>query len=412
MPDQQDEDSQPEPALEPEPAANGTAANDTAVKDAPATSIRDWIPSVWLTFLSILLALIVGAVLIIVSNDEVVSSFSYFFSYPLDTFSAAGSAIADSYWALLDGSLGSGSAIAATLERAAPLACAGLGVTLAFRVGLFNIGAQGQLIAGSICAGYVGFTWDLPPVLHLLVALFAGLLGGAIWGAVVGVLKSQSGAHEVIVTIMLNYVALAILRWLLTLDAFQVPGSNNPKSPVVDGAAQFPDFLGVHSGVFVALLAAVGVWWLLSRSTIGFEMRAVGANAAASRTAGMSVGRAYILAMLIAGLLSGLAGSQQVLGHEDPLTDGIAGSLGFDAITVALLGRATPGGTVLAAILFGALTTGGRQMQASTGTPLDLTTVLQAMIVLFVAAPALVRSVFRVRATEARGGVLAKGWNA
>ncbi|MGH3357271.1 MAG: ABC transporter permease [Nocardioidaceae bacterium] len=376
------------------------------------SAVSRWIPSIWLTFLSIVLALLVGAVLIVVSSDEVVSSMDYFFSYPWDALSAAGNAIVDSYWALLDGSFGSGSAIGSTLERAAPLACAGLGVTLAFRVGLFNIGAQGQLIAGATCAGYVGFAWDLPPVLHLVVALFAGLLGGAIWGAVVGVLKAQTGAHEVIVTIMLTYVALSILLWLLTLNAFQVPGSNNPKSPVVDGSASFPDLLGVHSGVFVALLAAVGVWWLLDRSTIGFEMRAVGANPAASRTAGMSVARAYILAMLIAGLLAGLAGSQQVLGHDDPLTDGIAGSLGFDAITVSLLGRATPGGTVLAAILFGALTTGGRQMQASTGTPLDLTTVLQAMIVLFVAAPALVRAVFRVRTAERGEGVLAKGWNA
>src|SRR5690606_37899978 len=129
-----------------------------------------------------------------------------FFDYPWDTLSAAGRAVGETYWALLKGAVGSGAAIEATLERAAPLACAGLGVTLAFRVGLFNIGAQGQLIAGSICAGYVGFTWDLPPVLHLVAALLAALLGGAIWGGVVGVLKSQSGAHEVIVTIMLNYV--------------------------------------------------------------------------------------------------------------------------------------------------------------------------------------------------------------
>ena len=374
--------------------------------------VSQWIPSIRITALSIVLALIVGAVLIVVSSDEVVSSMKYFFSYPWDAFSAAGEAIVDSYWALLDGAFGSGSAIASTLERAAPLACAGLGVTLAFRVGLFNIGAQGQIIAGAICAGYVGFTWDLPPVIHLLAALIAALIGGAIWGAIVGVLKSQTGAHEVILTIMLNYVALAILRWVLTLNAFQVPGSNNPKSPGVDDSAAFPDFLGVHSGVFIAVLAAFGVWWLLDRSTIGFEMRAVGANAAASRTAGMSVARAYTLAMVIAGLLAGLAGAQQVQGHGDSLTDGIAGSLGFDAITVSLLGRATPSGTVLAAILFGALTTGGRQMQASTGTPLDLTTVLQAMIVLFVAAPALVRSVFRVRSTEGGGAVLAKGWNA
>jgi simple sugar transport system permease protein len=241
--------------------------------------------------------------------------------------------------------------------------------------------------------------------------VIAALLAGAIWGGVVGALKSQTGAHEVSVTIMLNYVALAILRWALTTDRFQAPGSEDPKSPIVDSAAQFPELFGIHTGVLVAVLAAVGVWWLLGRSTLGFEMRAVGANSEAAATAGMSVAKAYILAMLIAGALSGLGGAQQVLGHDDPLTDGIAGSIGFDAITVALLGRATPLGTVLSAVLFGALEAGGRQMQAATGTPLDLTTVLQALIVLFVAAPALVSSIFRFSEKDTGGGVLAKGWN-
>jgi ABC-type uncharacterized transport system permease subunit len=160
------------------------------------------------------------------------------------------------------------------------------------------------------------------------------------------------------------------------------------------------------------VLAAVGVWWLLSRTTLGFEMRAVGANPDAARTAGMSVAKAYVMAMVIAGLLAGLAGAQQILGHQDPLTDGIAGSIGFDSITVALLGRATPSGTVLAALLFGALQSGGIQMQAATGTPLSLSTVLQALIVLFIAAPALVRSIVRIRSQDGAGTVLAKGWNA
>jgi general nucleoside transport system permease protein len=383
----------------------------SAGRPRAAQLVQSWLPSIRLTILSIVLALLIGAVLIIVSNDDVLSKLDYFFQDPGDGLAAAIETVADTYWALLEGAFGSGDAIASTFERAAPLACAGLGVTLAFRVGLFNIGAQGQLIMGAICAAYVGFTWDLPIGLHLVVAVVAGMIGGAVWGGVVGLLKAQTGAHEVIVTIMLNYVALSILRWLLTLNAFQLPGSNNPKSPIVDSDARFPNLLGVHTGVYVALLAAVVVWWLLSRSTIGFEMRAVGANPDAARTAGISISKAYILAMLFAGLLAGLAGAEQVNGHEDPLTDGIAGELGFDAITVALLGRATPSGTVLAAILFGALSSGGRQMQAATGTPLDLTTVLQALIVLFVAAPALVRSVFRIREREAEEPVLAKGWS-
>jgi ABC-type uncharacterized transport system permease subunit len=371
-----------------------------------------YLPTVMLTIASIVLALLVGAVLIIVSNDEVLSKFSYFFAAPMDAISAALNAVGDAYWALLTGALGSGAALSGTLEKATPLICGGLGVSLAFRAGLFNIGAQGQLIAGATAAAYVGFTWNLPVVVHLLAALIAALVAGGIWGGIVGLLKAQTGAHEVILTIMLNYVALQILRWLLNLNAFQAPGSDNPTSPVVDKDAQFPQLFGVHLGFYVALLAAVGVWWLLSRTTLGFEMRAVGANPDAARTAGMSVAKAYVLAMVFAGLLAGLAGAQQVLGHQDPLTDGIAGTIGFDSITVALLGRATPSGTVLAALLFGALQSGGIQMQAATGTPLSLSTVLQALIVLFIAAPALVSAIVRLRSEGGGSTVLAKGWNA
>jgi ABC-type uncharacterized transport system permease subunit len=382
-----------------------------AARNAVA-SLSAYLPTVTLTIASIVLALLVGAVLIIVSNDDALSKFSYFFSAPLDGIKAGLNAVGDAYWALLKGSVGSGAALRGTLEKAAPLICGGLGVSLAFRAGLFNIGAQGQLIAGATAAAYVGFTWNLPVVVHLVVALIAALVAGGVWGGIVGLLKAQTGAHEVILTIMLNYVALQILRWLLGLNAFQVPGSDNPTSPVVDSDARFPQLFGVHLGFYVAVLAAVGVWWLLSRTTLGFEMRAVGANPDAARTAGMSVAKAYVMAMVIAGLLAGLAGAQQILGHQDPLTDGIAGSIGFDSITVALLGRATPSGTVLAALLFGALQSGGIQMQAATGTPLSLSTVLQALIVLFIAAPALVRSIVRIRSQDGAGTVLAKGWNA
>jgi simple sugar transport system permease protein len=312
------------------------------------------------------------------------------------------------------GSVGSWDAIATTLERSAPLICAGLGVTLAFRAGLFNIGGQGQLIMGAIAAGYVGFTFGPPGApfgwLLMVAALVAALIGGAVWGGIVGFLKARTGAHEVISTIMLNYVAISVLSWLLTKDAFQQSGSNNPRSEKVADAATFPDILGVHSGILLAVLAAIGVWWLLEHSTVGFEMRAVGANPSASMTAGMNVANVYTLAMIVAGLLCGLAGAQQVLGHEDSLTVNFAGTIGFDAITVALLGRATPLGTVLAGLLFGALSVGGTAMQASAATPLALTQVLQALIVLFVAAPALVRGVFRIRAEAEGGAVLAKGW--
>ncbi|WP_051179692.1 ABC transporter permease [Nocardia concava] len=375
-------------------------------------SDRKWLRELTVSLLAVALALLVGAVLIIVSTPTVTSAFGYFLARPTDTVSAAAHAVGDTYRALFLGAFGGRHQIAETLVAATPLICTGLSVTLAFRTGLFNIGAQGQLIAGALAAGWVGFAVHLPAAIHVPAALAAGVAGGALWGGIAGILKARSGAHEVIVTIMGNYVALYALTWLLTTHSLQRPGRHEPISPVVDATAQLPRFGGtrLHLGLFVALLAAVFVWWLLSRSTLGFHLRAVGANHEAARTAGIPIGRAYVLAMLIAGGLAGLAGTQQVLGTDLPLTNGIAGSFGFDGITVALLGRGTPVGTVCAALLFGALHSGGNEMQAATGTPLTLVTVLQAVIVLLVAAPALVRTVFRIRAEGAQA-VLAKGWN-
>ena len=371
----------------------------------------DWIPTVKTTIAAFVLALLIGAVLIAFSSQAVLETLPYFFSYPWDFFSEAAHAVGESYWALLTGSVGSTSAMGTTLVRSAPLICAGLGVTLAFRAGLFNIGAQGQLILGALAAGYVGFTWDLPPGIHLLAALVAGMLGGALWGGIAGVLKARTGAHEVITTIMMNYLAAALLIYCLGKNAFQRPGSDNTQSPPVNDSATFPTIGNLHLGVLAAFLAAVLVWWILNRSTLGFEMRAVGANPDASRTAGMNVPAVYTAAMIIAGALAGLAATMGILGHHDSLSPTMAGSIGFDAITVALLGRATPIGTVLAGLLFGALSVGGVAMQASpAATPKELTQILQALIVLFVAAPALVQGIMRMKSTDENKTVMAKGW--
>ncbi len=369
-----------------------------------------WIPTAKVTAAAVFIALVIGAVLIAVSDEDVIEAAGYFFTAPADFFVAAWDAISSSYWALVTGSVGSWNAISTTLERAAPLICAGLGVTLAFRSGLFNIGAQGQLVIGAICAGYVGFTWDLPPGIHLITATLAGLLGGALWGGIAGFLKARTGAHEVITTIMLNYLAVSVLLYALSNNAFQRPGSDNSLSPSVNDSAVFPSLFGTHSGVLIAFAAAALVWWILDRSTLGFEERAVGANASASRTAGMNVPNVYTSAMLIAGALAGLAAVMQVLGHRDALSPNVAGAIGFDAITVALLGRATPIGTVLAGLLFGALSVGGVAMQASAGTPKELTLVIQALIVLFVAAPTLVKSIMRIKDKGGESTVTAKGW--
>lgn len=382
--------------------------------ELPPTSSRSpvsWLPSVTETAVAVAMALVIGALLIAFSDDKVIESIPYLFSYPGDFFGRSWDAISSSYAALVRGSVGSPGAVGTTLERSAPLICAGLGVSLAFRAGLFNIGAQGQLILGAIAAAFVGFTWDLPPGIHLIVALLAGLAGGALWGGISGFLKARTGAHEVITTIMMNYLAASILLYALSKDAFQRPGSDNPQSPKVADSAMFPSIFDVHTGVILAFVAALGVWWLLERSTLGFELRAVGANPDASRTAGMSVPRVYTVAMLLAGLLAGLAATMNVLGHHDALSPSMAGTVGFDAITVALLGRATPLGTVLAGLLFGALSVGGVAMQASSAaTPKELTAVVQALIVLFVAAPALVRGIARLKTTGSENTMMAKGW--
>jgi simple sugar transport system permease protein len=377
---------------------------------APRVDVQSLLPSVTVTLAAIGLALVIGAVLIAFSDDDVVESLPYFFSYPWDFFTRSADAIWSSYSALVRGSVGSGNAVATTLERSAPLICAGLGVTLAFRAGLFNIGAQGQLVVGALFAGYVGFAWDLPAGIHLVVAVVAGVLGGALWGAIAGFLKARTGAHEVITTIMLNYLGASVLLFALSKEAFQRPGSDNSLSPRPLESAQFPQVLGIHLGVLLALLAGVAVWWVLDRSTLGFELRAVGANAEASRTAGMSVPKVYTMAMLLAGALAGLAAVMTVLGNGNALSPTLSGSIGFDAITVALLGRATPLGTVLAGLLFGAMSVGGVAMQASAGTSKELTDVLQALIVLFVAAPALVKGLLRIKQSGGGATVMAKGW--
>ncbi|MBG6182866.1 simple sugar transport system permease protein [Arthrobacter sp. CAN_A214] len=359
--------------------------------------------------LAVLMSLILGGLLIALTDPEVASSASYFLSRPQDTLSAAWAAASGAYLALFQGSVFNFEGatftrmiypLTQTLTVATPLICAGLGVALAFRAGLFNIGAQGQILIGATFAGWVGFTLHLPAGIHLLLVILAGMLGGALWAGLVGVLKARTGAHEVILTIMLNYVAVNLVLYFLSTPAFQRPGSTNPISPQLDPTALYPPLLGpefrLHWGFVVAVLATLFVWWLLNRSTVGFELRAVGANATAARTAGISVSKGYILAMAIAGALAGLAGVAQVSGTEKVLTSGVAASFGFDAITVALLGRSSPWGTFAAGLLFGAFRAGGVTMQASTGTSIDIVLVVQSLIVLFIAAPPLVRSLFRL----------------
>jgi ABC-type uncharacterized transport system permease subunit len=305
-----------------------------------------------------------------------------------------------------------------TIVDATPLVFTGLAVALGFRAGLFNIGGEGQVIAGGLAAGYVGFSvHGLPGFIELPLALIAAFVAGAVWGFVPGLLKARTGAHEVITTIMLNYVAIFLTGYFLTTKLFQRPGRSDAISRVVDPGAVLPGLaalnLRVHSGAILALVMAAAIYFLLWRTVYGFEFRAVGANPDAARAAGIRVGRVIVLAMSLAGGLAGLAGANAILGVQYSIAPGFSSGLGFDGITVALLGRGNPVGVVAAALLFGGLRAGAVQMQATTSTPVDLVQVIEALVIMFVAAPALVRAIFRLRtAPVSVAPAVSPGWGA
>ncbi len=365
-----------------------------------------------ISVLAVFLALVVGGLLIVMTDENVAEAAGYFFSRPGDTFAAMWQAVSGAYAALFRGSVfnfaraddlaAAFRPLTETLANATPLIAAGLGVALAFRVGLFNIGGRGQILIAAAAAGYVGAYVPLPPFIHLIVAIVAGLIGGALWGGLVGLLKARTGAHEVIVTIMLNYIAFYLVSYLLrTPGALQAPGQNNPKSGPMLESAILPDLLGpqynLNVGFVLVIVATIYVWYLLNRSALGFRFRAVGENPHAAQVSGIDVKRVYIQVMLISGGLVGLAGVYQVLGNfTGGFAAGLDAGIGFDAITVALLGRSKAWGVFFAGILFGALKAGSYTMQASEGIPVDIVLVVQSFIVLFIAAPPLVRSIFRL----------------
>ena len=364
--------------------------------------------------LALLTALAIGAVIIILSDRDFVTQFG---SDPGAALLAGLTSVRDAYVGLIGGSIGSPRAISETLLQATPLILTGLAVAVGFRAGLFNIGAEGQLYAGAASSVFVGFALvGLPAFIHLPLAVLAGIAGGAFWGFIPGFLKARTGAHEVIVTIMLNYVAYRFIDWLLNQPFFQREGRTDQISRFVEPSAELPrliDGFRTHWGIFLALAAALFVSWLLFRSTKGFEFRAVGLNPSAARYAGMSIGGTLILAMMVSGGLAGLAGASEMLGSNKTLTPGFSPGWGFDAIALALLGGARPLGVVFAALLFGALRAGATPMQVSTGIPIDLVVVIQALVIMFIAAPALVRGLYRIKVERRIGSeVFTKGWGA
>ena len=361
--------------------------NKTAHQSKAVVVLRHLLGTRWfVAILAVLIAFALGAVLIVM----------------------AGASVSEAYYAMFRGAVFDPNAasfqrqikpLTDSLFYSIPLVIGGLGLALGFRAGLFNIGGQGQVVFGALAAVWVGFSLHLPPVLHTAVALGAAMLAGAVYAGIAGVLKARTGANEVIVTIMLNSIAGLALGYILSQKAWQVAGSNQPQTPKVAETAAFTRLLPapfkLHGGIVIALLAVCVFWWLIERSTLGFQLRAVGANPDAARTAGISVGSVTAATMAISGAFMGLAGANEALGTIGYVSRDVAGSIGFDAITVALLGRNKPLGTFGAGLLFGAFKAGGYAMQAK-GVPINMILILQSVIVLLIAAPALVRWLFRL----------------
>jgi ABC-type uncharacterized transport system permease subunit len=381
--------------------------------------------------LAIISGLILGGVFIVLTSQEVYTAFGHSIGQGLEV---SFQVVLQAYQALFTGSIGDPARIIAALRSgdslairrafnpfleslvaATPFIFGGLAVALGFRAGLFNIGVEGQLFLGAIFSVFVGYSIKgLPAVIHIPLALLAGALGGALWGFIPGWLKAKTGGHEVINTIMMNYIAFRLSDYLLT-GPMKRPESFVPASPNIQPSAMLPRFFAepirFHLGFFIALAVAWVVYWFLFRTRWGFDLRTVGANPNAARYAGMSIVGSTVLAMSLSGALGGLAGTNEVLGVNHNLAMAFSAGYGFDSIALALLGKSHPLGVVLAALLFGTLRNGATRMQVAAGIPIDIISILQALILAFIAAPAIIRTIYRLRApAEAEEAIFARGW--
>jgi general nucleoside transport system permease protein len=381
--------------------------------------------------LAIFTGLLVGGVIIILTTETVYAAWG---ESPFAGLGAAWEAVRQAYSALFTGSIGDPARIIAALQSGDDLAIrrafnpifeslvssvpyifAGLSVALGFRAGLFNIGAEGQIFVGAIFAAFAGYAiTGVPAIIHIPLAILAGAIGGGLWGFIPGWLKAKTGGHEVINTIMMNFIAFRLSDWLLS-GPMQRPDSFNPVSPTIQATAILPRFfdhpIRFHLGFFIALFVAWLVYWFLFKTKYGFFLRTVGANPHAARYAGMNVLTGIILAMTMAGALAGLAGANEVLGVNYHLAMAFSSGYGFDSIALALLGKSHPLGVVLAALLFGTLRNGAVRMQLTAGIPIDIISVLQGLILAFVAAPAIIRTIYRLRAPAVHEEeVTVSGW--
>ncbi len=384
--------------------------------------------AVLLPALAVVVALVIGAILIVAMDPDVWAAWGRLLQSPLDALSVIWVTIRDAYLALAQGSFGSPAAIVRgiaawaqsgdprsllealrplteSLVIATPYIFAGLAVALGFRGGLFNIGAEGQLFVGGLASAWVGYSiTGLPWFVHLPLALLAGALAGALWGALPGFLKARLGAHEVINTIMMNYIAFRLTDYLLSGPMARP--DRLPITPEVLPSAYLPAILPrpvrLHAGFFLALALAALVYWLLWKTTTGFEIRMVGANPRAARYAGVHIAPTIVLTMALSGALAGLAGTSQILGLDHKMVRAFSTGYGFDSIALALLGNSHPLGVVIASLLFGFLRGGAARMQSVASVPVEIIRIVQALVIIFVAAPELVRRMFGLRSVKQR----------
>jgi len=379
--------------LELDPTGPVAAAPQASIPPPPARSLWARIVQVSaVPIAAVLLAFLVGSIFILVSTLFTSREFDLLLPFT-------------AYSSLFFGAFGGVNPIVDTMVAAAPLILGGLALGLGFKAGLFNIGAQGQFLMGALGAAAVGASVaGLPAPIAIATAVLAGAAVGAVYGFIPGMLKAFTGAHEVVTTIMLNFIAAAIIAYLVAGPLGAEGFAFARTGPI--GNAALPDVPGtrnLHLGVLLAVVAVPIVWWILARSTFGFEIRTVGANPNAARYAGMRPAVVTMTTMAASGLLAGLAGVVEILGVTGFINTSYGTSVGFDAISVALLGRAHPVGILFSAILFGAMRAGAPEMQLDAGIPVEIIDVLQGIILLFLAADILVRRLLRIRV--ARAGV-------
>lgn len=381
--------------------------------------------------LAMVTALIIGGLFIVFTTPQFYAAWGV---SPLQGLKEGWNILVTAYSALFTGAIGDPARITAALQSgdpeqvrkafypffeslvaATPYIFGGLSVALGFRAGLFNIGAEGQIFIGAIFAAFVGYSvTGLPAFIHMPLAFLAGAVGGGLWGMIPGWLKARTGAHEVINTIMMNYIAFRLSDWLLT-GPMKRPDSANPVSPTIEDSAKLFRFFGepirFHLGFFVALLVAWLVYWFLFKTRWGFDLRTVGSNPHAARYAGMIVSLTIVLAMTLSGALAGMAGANEVLGLNYNLAMAFSSGYGFDSIALALLGNSHPVGVVLSALLFGFLRNGATNMQLKADIPIDIISIFQALVLVFIATPAIIRSLYRLKApAEGEGGLVIASW--